>query len=423
MAGVVLEGVSRVYAGGVVAVDQMNLEVRDGEFLVLLGPSGSGKTTTLRLIAGLETPSAGQIHIAGRVVNQVRPRDRNIAMVFQNHALYPHLTVYRNMAFGLDLRRGGWLRQAWSRIRGPRRNSSPGPAVPRAVDRGAIRARVDAAARDLGIEHLLSRLPGELSGGERQRVALGRALVRQPAVFLLDEPLSNLDAPLRAEIRRDLKLLHQRLGATMIYVTHDQVEALTLGDRVAVLNRGVIEQVATPWEIYDRPANRFVAGFVGSPPMNFFEGTLVPAGAGPQEGAAAAGPGRWRFSGAGWSFAVDISQGTPAEPTAQPISIVLGIRPEDVRIESAASGEEGQAGRVVLVEPMGDSAVVHVEPAGAGAAIDRPAGAGLVRCKIGSRCDVRPGQSVFVDFDGRRAYGFDPVSGRSLPKNQTSLPR
>ncbi|MEX0614263.1 MAG: ABC transporter ATP-binding protein, partial [Pirellulales bacterium] len=165
---------SRVYAGGVVAVDQMNLEVRDGEFLVLLGPSGSGKTTILRLIAGLETPSVGQIRIAGRVVNQLRPRDRNIAMVFQNHALYPHLTVYKNMAFGLELRRAGWLRQTWSRIRGPRRNSSPGPTVPRAVDRRAIRARVEAAARDLGVEHLLSRLPGELSGGERQRVALGR---------------------------------------------------------------------------------------------------------------------------------------------------------------------------------------------------------------------------------------------------------
>jgi ABC-type sugar transport system ATPase subunit len=202
------------------------------------------------------------------------------------------------------------------------------------------------------------------------------------------------------------------------------------------LNRGVIEQVATPWEIYERPANRFVAGFVGAPPMNFFEGTLVPAGSqtphgaglpagGEAEGAAAAGPSRWRFSGAGWSFAVDVGPpcGTPAEPTAQPISIVLGIRPEDVRIESAASGGEGQAGRVVLVEPMGDSAVVHVEPAGAGAAIDRPAGAGLVRCKIGSRCDVLPGQSVFVDFDGRRAYWFDPVSGRSLPENQPSLPR
>ena len=233
MARVDLEGVSRVFPGGVVAVDNLNLTVKDQELLVLVGPSGCGKSTTLRMIAGLEEVTAGEIRIGGRSVNDTPPKDRDIAMVFQNYALYPHMTVYKNMAFGLQLRYGvSWFKQALYRI------ARPAEAARLAQRRLEIDERVRQAAATLGIDKLLERMPRQLSGGEQQRVALGRAIVRQPAAFLFDEPLSNLDAKLRAETRRELKQLHGRLKATMIYVTHDQVEALTLGDRVAVMDRG-----------------------------------------------------------------------------------------------------------------------------------------------------------------------------------------
>ncbi len=276
MAGVVLENVSRVYPGDVSAVKGIDLEVRDREFLVLVGPSGCGKTTTLRLIAGLEEVSLGKIVIDARLVNDVPPKDRDIAMVFQNYALYPHLTVYRNLAFGLELREGvgglGWLWQ-WA--------LPPGRKATLRQRRRTIDQRVLEAARVLGIEELLQRYPRQLSGGERQRVALGRAMVRSPAVFLFDEPLSNLDAKLRVEMRRELKQLHRRLQTTMIYVTHDQVEALTLGDRIVVMNEGKIQQVGRPMEVYDWPANRFVAGFIGTPAMNFIGGELSDSNGGP----------------------------------------------------------------------------------------------------------------------------------------------
>src|SRR5579859_5814943 len=247
MAQVQLEKVTKVYPGGVTAVHGVDLEVADREFVVLVGPSGCGKTTTLRMIAGLETITAGEIRIGGRVVNGLAPKERDVAMVFQNYALYPHMSVYKNLAFGL-------------RMRG--------------LDREEIEKRVRAAAKMLDIEHLLDRKPRALSGGQRQRVAVGRAIVRELAAFLFDEPLSNLDAKLRVTTRAELKRLHQRLKTTTIYVTHDQEEAMTLGDRIVVMKDGVIQQADTPLRTYNCPVNRFVAGFIGMPPMNFFEGAI-----------------------------------------------------------------------------------------------------------------------------------------------------
>src|SRR5271169_6346448 len=247
MASVVLDKVSKIYPGGVRAVSSIDLTVGDEEFIVLVGPSGCGKTTTLRMVAGLEDISEGTIRIGERVVNQVAPKDRDIAMVFQNYALYPHMTVYKNMAFGLKLR-----------------------GMPKAQ----IKQRVGEAAKILEIEHLLQRKPRQLSGGERQRVAVGRAIVREPAAFLFDEPLSNLDAKLRVTTRAELKRLHLRLKTTTIYVTHDQEEAMTLGDRIVVMRDGIIQQADTPLNTYNYPVNRFVAGFIGMPPMNFFDGAI-----------------------------------------------------------------------------------------------------------------------------------------------------
>ncbi|MGH2708616.1 MAG: ABC transporter ATP-binding protein, partial [Actinomycetota bacterium] len=251
MAGVKLIGVRKIYeerGRPQVAVHDLDLEVGDGEFVVLVGPSGCGKSTTLRMIAGLESISAGELLIGGRVVNTVPAKERDIAMVFQNYALYPHMTAYENLAFALKLRK---------------------------LPRGEIDRRVRDAAQVLGIEALLQRHPRQMSGGERQRVALGRALVRQPQVFLFDEPLSNLDAKLRVQMRREIARLHRQLGTTMIYVTHDQVEAMTLGDRIVVLNRGEMQQVDTPTALYERPRNTFVASFIGTPPMNLFEGEIL----------------------------------------------------------------------------------------------------------------------------------------------------
>ncbi len=248
MARVNLSGVYKVYPGDVTAVSDFNLEIRHGEFLVLVGPSGCGKSTTLRMVAGLEEISKGEIRIGERVVNDVPPKDRDIAMVFQNYALYPHMTVRDNMAFGLKLRK---------------------------FKKVEINRRVEEAARILGIEDYLSRRPKALSGGQRQRVAMGRAIVREPAVFLFDEPLSNLDAKMRVEMRREILTLHRRIETTMLYVTHDQVEAMTLGDRICVMRDGLIEQVGEPTHVFDHPASLFVASFIGTPPMNIFSGNLI----------------------------------------------------------------------------------------------------------------------------------------------------
>jgi multiple sugar transport system ATP-binding protein len=323
MAEVVLEDVTKVYPGGVEAVKDMTLEVQDQEFVVLVGPSGCGKSTTLRMIAGLEDVTAGTIRIGDRVVNNVPPKDRDIAMVFQNYALYPHMTVYKNMAFGLKLRR---------------------------YPKQEIRQRVSSAASVLGIEGLLERKPSALSGGQRQRVAVGRAIVRNPEAFLFDEPLSNLDAKLRVEMRAELKRLHRQLQTTTVYVTHDQEEAMTLGDRIVVMRDGVVHQCDTPLRVYEQPANRFVAGFVGTPPMNFLEGKVTAA------------DGRVFWEGAGTRLRL-------ADAWAQALAdhdgrdVVLGIRPEVMspRAEGRFAGTENVLPVAVsVVEVLGDKMDVHM---------------------------------------------------------------
>jgi len=319
MAGVQLDQLVKIYAEGQApTVDHVDLSIEDGEFFILLGPSGCGKSTLLRMIAGLETITAGSLKIGERLVNEVPPRDRDIAMVFQSYALYPHLSVRDNLGFGLKMR---------------------------GVDKAEIAKRVAEVAPALGLEELLDRLPKALSGGQRQRVALGRAIVREPAVFLLDEPLSNLDAKLRGTMRIELKRLHQRLQATMVYVTHDQVEAMTLGDRIAVLSGGHVQQVGPPLEVYDRPANRFVAGFLGSPPMNFLAGVLVGTPA----------------------TRVRLNEGVEVElpPSlvgcgAEGAEVELGVRPELLLVDP----EGPLGGKVAVVEALGAETVVTVDGAG-----------------------------------------------------------
>ena len=320
MAQVSVRGVEKAYDGGIMAVRGIDLEVADGEFVVLVGPSGCGKSTTLRMIAGLEEISGGEIWIGGRLVNDVPPRDRDIAMVFQNYALYPHMTVQDNMGFGLKLR-----------------------GMPKAD----IKARVDEAARILDIVPLLARKPKALSGGQRQRVAMGRAIVRQPKVFLFDEPLSNLDAKLRVQMRTEIKKVHQTVRTTTVYVTHDQVEAMTLADRVVVMNGGVIEQVGPPQELYHRPLTRFVAGFIGSPGMNFLPVRLA-------DGAVLLGDG----------------QVLPIPPARldryaphRDRDMVLGIRPEHLT-DTGRPGAAPVTARVDVVEPMGMETLVHFFVAG-----------------------------------------------------------
>lgn len=322
MAGVRLDHVSKVYADGrrgVCAVEDLSLEVSDGGFVVLLGPSGCGKTTVLRLIAGLDRVSSGTISIDGREVNEVSPRDRDVAMVFQHYALYPHLSVRGNLAFGLKMR---------------------GTAKP------AIARRVEEVAERLRISHLLERKPHTLSGGEQQRVAFGRAIVRRPRVYLFDEPLASLDVHLRAEIRLEMKRLHRELGMTTLYVTHDQSEALAMGERLAVLRGGRLEQFGPPAEVYGRPANRFVAGFVGWPPMNLIEGRLM---GGPD--------GKW-FEGCGGRLAVTDALATPGRCGE---SVVLGVRPDRVKLEESDRGDGASlAVRVTGVEPTGERDDVRV---------------------------------------------------------------
>jgi len=395
MAEIELEGVSKSYSGHGLAVDRLSLTVGDGELLVLVGPSGCGKSTTLRLIAGLERPSAGRVRIAGRVVNDESPRRRNIAMVFQNHALFPHLSVAENMAFGRRMRDGGW----WRRLFSHRQSGDV------ATRQSETRQRVADVARLLGVAQLLSRRPWQLSGGQRQRVALGQAVVRQPAAFLLDEPLSNLDAALKSELRSELKKLQGRLRTTTIYVTHDTSEALTLGDRVAVMEAGRLHQVDRPSALYRRPKNRRVAAILGSSPMNFVEGTLV------------RGQSPWRFQAAGW--AVDVTPDAVARRAGRrlPDRVVLGARPEDVLmrpspqpLENAGQSAAGAAiGRVTMVEFIGDASMVHVELPGA----DGSAG-DWVLSKASADCPLRPGEAAEVRFCWEHAVWFDCESGDNL---------
>ncbi len=326
VAEVVFEGVGKVYPGNVRAVDDLNLVINDEEFVVLVGPSGCGKSTTLRMVAGLEEVTEGVIRIGDRVVNDVPPKARDIAMVFQNYALYPHMTVYKNMAFGLKLR---------------------------GMPRKEIDQRVRWAGEMLGLSDLLDRKPRALSGGQRQRVAVGRAIVRAPKAFLFDEPLSNLDAKLRVETRAELKRLHRRLQTTTIYVTHDQEEAMTLGDRVVVMAEGIIQQCDTPLTIYNHPSNRFVAGFLGTPPMNFFSGRLERAN------------GELTFKGPGFSLPLTDEQAAVIPETAENGEATLGVRPEGLYLRSTP-GVADHPDRTIdsvatIVEPLGNAMDVYAE--------------------------------------------------------------
>ncbi|HEX4054366.1 MAG TPA: sn-glycerol-3-phosphate ABC transporter ATP-binding protein UgpC [Tepidisphaeraceae bacterium] len=394
MAVVELNNISKVYPGGVKAVDSIDLHIADREFIVLVGPSGCGKTTTLRMVAGLEEITEGTIKIGDRVVNDVPPKSRDIAMVFQNYALYPHMTVYKNMAFGLKLR-----------------------GMPRAE----INKRVGEAAKILEIEHLLDRKPKQLSGGQRQRVAVGRAIVREPAAFLFDEPLSNLDAKLRVTTRAELKRLHQRLRTTTLYVTHDQEEAMTLGDRIVVMKDGIIQQADTPLQTYNRPKNRFVAGFIGMPPMNFFNGAIRSAGgkltfeegklAGAHQKAAAAAAngnardvpvvptGELTFPGNGFTLSLDALPEAVKNRLASRAGtpMVLGIRPEHLHLR-AVDGSSPMKVRMNVIEPLGSSMDVYMSTALHEYVVGR----------LEAQGGVQTGTEATVYVDLRKAHLFEP---------------
>ena len=379
MAAVKIENLRKFYPGekgrpGKTAVDDVNIEIRHREFMVLVGPSGCGKSTTLRMIAGLEEITSGAIYIDDRKVNDVAPKDRDIAMVFQNYALYPHMSVRENLAFGLKLR--GFARDE-------------------------IHRRVQDAAKILGLlepDNLLDRKPKALSGGQRQRVALGRAMVRQPKAFLFDEPLSNLDAKMRVEMRSEITRLHRRLQSTMIYVTHDQVEAMTMADRMVVMHQGRVQQIAAPLEIYRHPANRFVAGFIGSPPMNFLHGSLAGASDGltfrEKISGGSAAPLQMRLT-------PDLSRCLAAHRDQE---IVLGIRPEHLG-EATADESAAFEATVDVVEPMGAETFLHMHTGGH-SLIVRSSTEGSAQTQAGSRGRFR------MDMD--KACFFDPSSGAAL---------
>ena len=396
MAQIVLDHVDKVYAGGVKALDDLNLEVKEGEFMVLVGPSGCGKSTALRSIAGLEEITGGTISIGERVVNDLPPKDRDIAMVFQNYALYPHMTVEENLAFGLKLRH---------------------------TPKEEIRRRVRDAATMLGLEPYLKRKPAALSGGQRQRVAMGRAIVREPQAFLMDEPLSNLDAKLRVSMRAALNQLHDRLGITTVYVTHDQVEAMTLGDRVCVLSDGRLQQVDTPQRLFEAPVNLFVAGFIGSPAMNFVLAGLVRDDDGP----AAA------FAGHRLPVPAAVFDAKPGLEGYLGRKVIMGIRPSD--FEDASLGDASWARLPVTVgvtEELGTEIHViftidapPVEHAAITSAAERheeedeavaalAGGKSLWTARVSSRSGARSGQPLELAVDTARLHFFDPASGESI---------
>jgi multiple sugar transport system ATP-binding protein len=359
VAEVKLRSVRKVYPNGHVAIDDATFDIRDGELLVLVGPSGCGKSTLLRLIAGLEEASAGSILIGERDVTQLEPRDRDIAMVFQSYALYPHMTVARNLGFGLELR---------------------------GHDAADIEKRVKDAAETLELTQFMDRLPRQLSGGQRQRVALGRALVRHPQVFLLDEPLSNLDAKLRASTRAEIARLHRTLGTTMIYVTHDQVEAMTLGQRIVVLDRGVIQQIDAPMHIYERPVNLFVAGFLGNPAMNFFRGRLRQG-----DGLVLEGEG------------AQLRLPEFKAPAGQ--EIVVGVRPEDLHVVEGPAAPGGSlAGTVELLESVGSEAFIHAT-SGRWKLIARASPYNLPA--LGARITLQPAPDRIHFFDAQTGKRLD----------------
>ncbi len=366
MAGIILRNVCKSY-GDVKIVKNFNLEIKDKEFCILVGPSGCGKTTTLRMVAGLEDITSGDILIDGIKVNDMPPKDRDIAMVFQNYALYPHMTVYDNMAFALKLR---------------------------SYDKAEIEKRVKEAAEILGISHLLDRKPKQLSGGQRQRVAVGRAIVRKPKVFLFDEPLSNLDAKLRVQMRAELKKLHERLQSTMIYVTHDQTEAMTMGDKICVMKDGIIQQVAGPLELYDRPANKFVAGFIGTPPMNFFNVEVLI-----ENGALVLKEG---------SF--DIKVPAFMKDKVSPFvnqKIVMGVRPEDIYDKLFANISHqvvsGFSATVDIVEPLGSEIYLHFNT-----------GRNVMVAKVDANNKSKPNQVIELLLDLKRIHLFEAESGKTI---------
>ena len=367
MANVVLKNVYKIYDGNVTAVSDFNLDIADKEFIILVGPSGCGKSTTLRMIAGLEEISKGELYIGDELVNDVEPKDRDIAMVFQNYALYPHMTVYDNMAFGLKLRK---------------------------IPKNIIEEKVREAAKILDIEHLLDRKPAALSGGQRQRVALGRAIVREPKVFLMDEPLSNLDAKLRVQMRTEINKLHQRLNTTFIYVTHDQTEAMTMGTRIVVMKDGVIQQVDSPTALYSQPCNMFVAGFIGSPQMNFVDakidkrddGTYVVVG----------------------DCEVKLPEGKAKhleESGFTGTDVVMGIRPEDIHddelfISNASNTFETD---VDVTEPMGAETYLYLKLFGK-----------TFIARVNPRTTAKPGDRIKVAFDATKIHLFDKETEKTI---------
>ncbi len=392
MAELEFNHVSKVYGADTPAVRDLNLRVGEGEFVVLVGPSGCGKTTALRMVAGLEEITSGEIRIGDRVVNDLAPRERDIAMVFQNYALYPHKSVYDNLAFGLRMRK---------------------------VSKAEQRRRVEEIARKLGLADMLQRRPAQLSGGQRQRVAMGRAIVREPKAFLMDEPLSNLDAKLRVQMRAEIARIQQALKVTTLYVTHDQVEAMTMGDRVAVMRDGVLQQVDTPQRLYDAPGNLFVASFVGSPPMNLFEATVE------QDGS------RLVFGDAQLELPADLLSERPALRAYAGRRVAVGIRPEEVR---EASGWDGARvrGRVLLVEALGAEQLVHIEIAAT--PLERADLVDAVAADPGPSLGVEdlersvtllgrfdrhllltPGEAVEVAIDPRLLHFFDLETGLAVP--------
>jgi len=400
LAEVTFDGVGKVYPDGTRAVGDMDLEIKDGEFMVLVGPSGCGKTTALRMVAGLEEITEGVVRIGERVVNHMPPRDRDIAMVFQSYALYPHLTVYENIAFGLKLRK---------------------------EKKSEIEKRVHEAADILGLEPFLKRKPRALSGGQRQRVAMGRAIVRRPQAFLMDEPLSNLDAKLRVQTRAEIARLQNDLGTTTIYVTHDQVEAMTMGDRVAVMRKGELQQVATPQDLYDRPVNLFVGGFIGSPAMNMLEATLVRS-----NGGLAVEAGGQRLS-----VDQELISAQPALKSYEGKKVVLGIRPED--LEDAAVAKDVPAdrrlhGKVELIEALGSEIMAHftidappaltedvkelAQDVGDERAVREAAeGSKQHTTMVGRfdpRAEVKEGEIAEVAVDTRGLHFFDPETGLGI---------
>jgi len=369
--------VSKSFTPGTRVIRDLNLHVRDHEFLVLVGPSGCGKSTALRMIAGLEEVSDGDLFIGDRRVNDIAPKDRDIAMVFQNYALYPHMTVQDNLSFSLKLRRMG---------------------------AAEVDGRVRRAARMLGIGEYLRRRPRELSGGQRQRVALGRALVRDPQVYLLDEPLSNLDAKLRVQMRAEISRLHQTTGTTFVYVTHDQIEAMTMGDRIAVMNAGVIQQLGTPRELYDAPANLFVAGFIGSPSMDLFEATLMrgAAGAGGADVVIGAGADARRLSLTGRT-----AERVAGQASASGRPVIVGIRPEHLRL-SAANQPDTLTGVVEVLEHLGNELLAYVRIPGAITSDTAETQGTVARLPAGA--DVAIGQTVSLVVETGALHVFDPAT-------------